>query len=76
MAFDGNFMCTSFKKELMEAKHKRELATAGRTYAREDVHGVFAVHVVLSATLSARDRAGPPRRGRACANKKSDLSPA
>ena len=21
MAFDGNFMCTSFKKELMEAKH-------------------------------------------------------
>ena len=31
MAFDGNFMCTSFKKELMEAKHNF-LNSGGNTF--------------------------------------------
>tara|TARA_R110001606_G_scaffold383825_2_gene546286 strand:+ start:1878 stop:2312 length:435 start_codon:yes stop_codon:yes gene_type:complete len=31
MAFDGNFMCTSFKKELMEAKHNF-LNSGGSTF--------------------------------------------
>jgi hypothetical protein len=31
MAFTGNFMCTSFKKELMEAKHNF-LASGGNTF--------------------------------------------
>ena len=31
MAFSGNFLCTSFKKELMEAKHNF-LASGGNTF--------------------------------------------
>jgi hypothetical protein len=31
MAFDGNFMCTSFKKELLEAKHNF-LNSGGNTF--------------------------------------------
>jgi hypothetical protein len=31
MAFNGNFMCTSFKKELLEAKHNF-LASGGNTF--------------------------------------------
>ncbi len=31
MAFTGNFLCTSFKKELMEAKHNF-LASGGNTF--------------------------------------------
>jgi hypothetical protein len=31
MAFTGNFMCTSFKKELMEAKHNF-LLSGGNTF--------------------------------------------
>ena len=31
MAFNGNFMCTSFKKELLEAKHNF-LASGGSTF--------------------------------------------
>ena len=31
MAFTGNFMCTSFKKELLEAKHNF-LASGGNSF--------------------------------------------
>ena len=69
MAFTGNFLCTSFKKELMEAKHNF-LASGGNTFNVALYNNSASFTAATTAYTSSNEISGTnySAKGQALAN--------
>ena len=69
MAFTGNFLCTSFKKELMEAKHNF-LASGGNTFNIALYNNSASFTAATTAYTSSNEISGTnySAKGQALAN--------